>query len=113
MGVIVKWRGAKRWKILLGVIAIQEAVSAILAVLSMGLAIWLRTGSSFLNTMRSCSTIGTVVFLLLLHTVVLLDVLHRARRDWVHWLGIVCCGVGAAMSLAWEVFYAFFYHRGG
>jgi hypothetical protein len=109
--VIARWHGAKRWKLLMGTIALEDAITAALAMLMIAIAIPFRNGSMpyyLTSWIEACAAIGAAAFLLLLPIVVILDLARRASRDWLHWLGIACYGLGAALTVAWHVYSTFF-----
>jgi len=85
-------RDALRWRVGLIVVAIVNGLGAILYCL-LAFGFWRVSQWMALPW-------DAVVVLLMLAAVLIAEWWRRARRDWVHWLGVATLGMGAALSLA-------------
>ena len=110
---IVLLHDAKRWRILFGAKTLGEGTAVAMYAVGLVVALCSRqgypSGMLFSNSMQGCSSIGSAVILVMLLVVVALDLPRRSSRDWLHWLGVGTFALTYAISIAWEVFYTFFY----
>jgi hypothetical protein len=108
----VELRNARRWKILIGAKGLGAGTTAAGSVLSFVTMIGFHNAyplALISPLIRYCPPIWTAAVLIMLLAAAILDLWHRAARDWVHWLGVGALGVTYAMTFAWEVYLTFFF----
>jgi hypothetical protein len=107
---VLQLRDARRWKILLGAVALENVAAAVMIVVP------LVAGSGYFSDLifsswrwnRACSIAWPVALLVMLLAVAVSDLPRRALRDWLHWLGVGVFVLNLFLVSAWHVYFAFF-----
>lgn len=104
---------AMRWKVFLGAEAATDALAVLLGFAK--LTAQVLSHGSYPFSLYQCDNwlrFSQAFFLIFLLTNAIADLPRRASRDWVHWLGIAVFAVTTVISLAWQIYYTFFYQPG-
>jgi len=78
--------GTRCWRWTFGALAVFAVVECAydFAMFSRG-----RIGIGIVNALYECVSYGNAVMAFAIAAVAVLDILHRERRDWLHWTGVV------------------------
>jgi hypothetical protein len=101
---IFRLHDALRWKVVLSVSALGNALTLAAAITAIVLE---ANNSSSTTYIANLALWGAYLVPLLLVPLLIfaaiLDRRHRVSRDWVHWLGVVLLGLGSLHGFAWSV----------
>jgi hypothetical protein len=102
----VRVRDGWRWKVLLGAKGLGEAAAAVVAAMSLVLAVIeqsLYATYRFFSLFQSASVFWSAVLLIVVFVAVLVDLVRRAPRDWMHWLGVAAMCLNGLITIGWSI----------
>jgi hypothetical protein len=101
---IFRLRDALRWRVVLGVSALGNALTLAAATTAIILEANNSSSTAFIANLALWGTyLAPLLLVPLLILAAILDRRRRVSRDWVHWLGVVLLGLGSVHGFAWTV----------